>query len=133
MVSCGLQDVVMHWTRIRKCSRRDYFESYIGPSLPTCEALGVPMMLGRLGQVVEGGGKRRILAIGNYINQRLLNPVHSWLMSILARLPMDGTFAQERPLDRLVGEKVCYCFDFQSATDAFSTFSLTLRSGIIPF
>jgi len=53
---------------------------------------------------VEGGGKRRILAIGNYINQRLLRPVHDWLMQVLVKLPMDGTFDQTKALDRLVGE-----------------------------
>lgn len=51
-------------------------------------------MMGRLGQSIEGGGKRRIFAIGNYVNQRLLKPVHDWLMSVLRHLPMDGTFNQ---------------------------------------
>lgn len=30
---------------------------------------------------------------------------------------MDGTYDQTRPLDRLVGSKVCYSFDLKSATD----------------
>lgn len=30
---------------------------------------------------------------------------------------MDGTFSQTRPLDRLVGDRVCYSFDLKSATD----------------
>ena len=29
-------------------------------------------------------GKRRIFAIGNYVNQRLLRPCHEWLMSVLS-------------------------------------------------
>lgn len=95
----------------------EYFERCIGPVLPTCEALGIPLISGRLGQVVEGGGKRRIFAIGNYINQRLLNPVHDWLMAVLRLIPMDGTFAQEKPLDRLVGSRECYSFDLKAATD----------------
>ncbi len=58
-----------------------------------------------------------LFAIGNYGNQRLLRPVHDWLMAVLRRLPCDGTFDQYRPLDRLVGEAVCYSFDLKSATD----------------
>lgn len=44
--------------------------------------------------VWEGGGKRRVFAIGNYVKQRLLmlKPYYDWLMSILRRLPTDGTF-----------------------------------------
>lgn len=30
---------------------------------------------------------------------------------------MDGTFEQSRPLDRLVGSRICYSFDLKSATD----------------
>ncbi|XVF31955.1 hypothetical protein REPUB_Repub17cG0040000 [Reevesia pubescens] len=40
---------------------------------------GVPPYTGRLGQTLEGSGKRRVFAIGNYINQRLLYLVHQWL------------------------------------------------------
>lgn len=49
---------------------------------------------GRLGQSIEGGGKRRIFAIGKYVNQRLLRPVHDWAMSVLRSIPQDGTFNQ---------------------------------------
>lgn len=93
------------------------FERSIGPVLPTCRQLGIPRVEGRLGQSVEGGGKRRIFAIGNYVNQRLLKPIHDWLMSVLKMIPMDGTFQQERPLDRLVGERHVFSFDLKSATD----------------
>ena len=64
-----------------------------------------------------GGGKRRVFAIGNYVNQRLLRPVHDWLMSVLRLIPMDGTFEQTKPLDRLRGQMTCYSFDLKSATD----------------
>ena len=49
--------------------------------------------------------KRRIFAIGNWVNQRLLKPVHDWLMSLLRNIPMDDTFSQTRPLSLLSGEK----------------------------
>ncbi|GAU48480.1 hypothetical protein TSUD_291650 [Trifolium subterraneum] len=37
---------------------------------------GIPWVTGRLGCSLEGAGKRRIFAISNYMNQRLLKPVH---------------------------------------------------------
>lgn len=55
-------------------------------------------------------------AIGNYLKQRLLRPVHDWAMEVLDRIPQDGTFKQEappfvyRPMD-------IYSFDLKSATD----------------
>lgn len=55
--------------------------------------------------------------MGNYINQRLLRPVHDWLMTVLSSLPMDGTFNQTAPLRRLKGEKCAYSFDLTAATD----------------
>jgi hypothetical protein len=95
----------------------DKFEHDVGRYLPTCDQLGIPPICGRLGCSIEGGGKRRIFAIGNYVNQRLLRPVHEWLASVLKRIPMDGTFNQVAPLDRLIGNNHCYSFDLKSATD----------------
>jgi len=95
----------------------NHFEKFTGPVLPTYHQLQEPPICGRLGQSIEGGGKRRIFAIGNYVNQRLLKPVHDWLMGVLRTLHTDGTFNQELPLDNLIGEQCCYCFDLKSATD----------------
>ena len=72
---------------------------------------------GRLGLVIEGGGKKRIFAIGSYVRQRLVYPFHAWLMKILKKIPMDGTFDQEKPLLRLVGSLTCFSYDLKSATD----------------
>lgn len=53
---------------------------------------------GRLSQSTEAGaGKRRIFAIGNFVNQRVLKPLHDFLMDTLRSIPMDGTFNQLRP------------------------------------
>lgn len=38
-------------------------------------------------------------------------------MNVLSKIPMDGTFDQTSPLDRLVGNKTAYSFDLKSATD----------------
>ncbi|KAG6467827.1 hypothetical protein ZIOFF_074349 (mitochondrion) [Zingiber officinale] len=88
----------------------DWFEYVrnIGVLMPTCESLGVPAITGRLGCSMAGAGKRRIFAIGNYVNQRLLRPVHEWLAEILRRIPMDGTFNQTAPLDRLRGSRCLF-------------------------
>lgn len=80
-------------------------------------------VLGRLGQTIEGGGKRR--AVGHYLYRRLLRPVHEWLMEVLRRLPMDGTFMRTQPLDRLVGEQTCFSFDLKSATDRWPLVLMT--------
>ncbi len=95
----------------------DYYEKYIGPSLPHPEQLEIPPVTGRLGQTIEQGTKRGVFAIANYINQRLLKPIMDWLQKVLRPLPMDGTFNQQRPLDRLIGSTCCHCFDLKSATD----------------
>lgn len=63
----------------------DGFERRIGPRLPGSSDLGVPMISGRLACSFPGAVKRRIFAIGNYINQRLLRPVHDWFMTVLRR------------------------------------------------
>ena len=99
----------------------DLFEKQVGhPSSSLLGAYqGVPLVTGRLAQAIEGGGKRRIFAICNYIKQRLLHPVHIWAMTVLSSLKTDGTFNQERPLQylRLKRPKSCYSFDLKSATD----------------
>lgn len=67
----------------------EYFEARIGPYLPLPEQMGIPPNTGRLRRACTGDGKS---AIGNYVNQRLLYPVHQWLAKILKSIPMDGTF-----------------------------------------
>lgn len=47
-------------------------------SLKELSAEQKPRRMGRLGQVVEGGGKSLLFAIGNYVNHRLLHPFHVW-------------------------------------------------------
>lgn len=96
----------------------EWFEKRIGPFLPSPDALGVPAYSGRLCASCTGDGKRRIFAIGNYINQRLLAPLHAWLASVLKLIPMDGTFDQTKPLDLLAGSTgVVSSIDLKSATD----------------
>lgn len=94
------------------------FNYIIRPRLPTLEAFGnVTRIMGRLAQTLEGGGKRRIVAIGNYVRQRLLHPFHVWLITLLKVLPMDGTLNQVQPLEYIKGKTNYYSFDLKAATD----------------
>lgn len=56
----------------------EFDEKSVGPAFASVRHCYEPQLLrpGRLAQVIEGAGKRRIFAIGNYIKQRLLHPVH---------------------------------------------------------
>ena len=59
--------------------------------------------LGRMGMKVEGGGKKRLFAIGSPLYQALVRPIHDWAMTVLARLRMDGTYNQTQPsLDMVI-------------------------------
>ncbi|KAK6923544.1 RNA-dependent RNA polymerase, mitoviral [Dillenia turbinata] len=96
----------------------EFYEKYIGPYSYTTRDLGIIYVpSGKLCWFAAGSGKRRIFAICNYVNQRLLKPFHDWLMSILRIIPMDGTFNQVRPLEYIAGKKEYYSFDLKSATD----------------
>jgi len=71
----------------------------------------------------EPAGKVRTIAIVDYWTQRLMKPVHDWMMSVLALLPGDATFAQEDSLESYVrycqveGINKHYSIDLKSATD----------------
>jgi len=89
---------------------------------------GTYLRPGKLSQVIEGGGKRRLFAIGNYIKQRLLHPIHTWAMKIFSSIPMDGTYNQDRPIQLLAKKEKrknnyftlnIFSYDLKSATDRF--------------
>lgn len=100
----------------------NYYERTAGPQLASVAQAysNVPLVTGRICQVIEGGGKRRLFAVCNYVKQRLLSPVHDWAFKVLKSLRTDGTFDQERPLRRLQRIKnlsAVFSFDLKSATD----------------
>lgn len=78
------------------------------------DALMMLFLQGRLAFKCEGGGKTRIFAIPNALKQALIRPAHDWCMSVLRLIPMDGTFNQMRPLDRLIRVKELRSFDLSS-------------------
>jgi len=84
-----------------------------------------PLQLGKLSVKEEPAGKARVFAITDLITQSIMKPLHSYIFSILKKLPMDGTFDQGAPLDRLrklydegviVGHKF-HSYDLSAATD----------------
>lgn len=55
---------------------------------------------GRLGQSVEGGGKKEAYLRYWQLGQpKAVKPFHDWLMDVLRSLPTDGTFNQTKPLE----------------------------------
>jgi hypothetical protein len=83
----------------------DYSEEKVMPYLRKRQdnLLILSERLGSLSCTLSGDGKRRLFAIGNYFKQRLLYPFHAFLMSVLRKIPMDGTFDQRAPIRRLRG------------------------------
>lgn len=84
-----------------------------------------PLTLGRLSIKEEAAGKARIFAITDSITQTVMKPLHDKIFSILRDIPMDGTFNQLGPINRLVslhksgelGNVVFYSYDLSAATD----------------
>lgn len=80
------------------------------------------VVTGKLELLPEPAGKVRTIAIVDYWTQRLMSPVHEWMMEVLKLLPTDGTFCQEeatRSFARFVSlsDRRLYSIDLKSATD----------------
>lgn len=74
--------------------------------------------LGRLAIKEEAAGKVRVFAMVDPWTQWVLYPLHKFIFSFLRTIPMDGTFDQLKPLDRVPwGRAPIYSFDLSSATD----------------
>lgn len=46
---------------------------------------------GKISLINEGGGKTRVIAIGDYWSQNLLQGLHDFIMKILRKMETDGT------------------------------------------
>lgn len=80
-----------------------------------------PLVLGKLNEVLPGGGKVRVVACTDYWTQVILKPLHDCIFDVLAHIPMDGTFDQTKPLLKLIeSNQVKHelrSFDLSAATD----------------
>jgi len=101
-------------------------------SLTSIIILGLPMyfiqrlsispkaQMGRLATVYDQAGKARVVALTNWWIQLCLLPLHESIFRFLRSIPMDGTFNQIAPIQRLIdfglSDKFS-CFDLSSATD----------------
>lgn len=80
-------------------------------------------VLGRFAALYEAAGKIRIIAIVDPITQWALKPVHLWIFNILRRIPQDGTFDQDKPINLLMDlsrkskDKFIGSCDMSAATD----------------
>lgn len=80
------------------------------------------VITGKLELLPEPAGKVRTIAIVDYWTQRLMSPVHDWMMGVLSHLPTDGTFDQDDALRSfarrvaITGEETA-SIDLKSATD----------------
>jgi hypothetical protein len=83
---------------------------------------GGQALTGKIELLPEPAGKVRAIAIADYWTQRLMSPVHDWMMSVLKTLPTDGTFDQEEATESFarflsITGKKAYSIDLKSATD----------------
>jgi len=81
---------------------------------------GTTYHTGKISLLPEPAGKVRSIAIVDYWTQRVMHPVHKWMMDVLRVLPTDATFDQEgalRKFSALYGKDTVYSIDLKSATD----------------
>jgi len=57
------------------------------------------LVLGRLAAFDDLGGKKRYIALGNWLMQGTLRPLHDVLIRYLRGLPQDCTYHQEKVFD----------------------------------
>lgn len=106
------------------------FKVLLGRSLPlirelitkssTAKAVNYPSQ-GRLAVFDDVGGKKRYIALGNWVIQGTLRPLHNLLMDLLREIPQDCTFDQDKIFrwsKKIVRQgKPIYSLDLSSATD----------------
>lgn len=62
---------------------------------------GAARGLAKLGFKEEAAGKVRVFAMVDPFTQWVMRPIHLAIFTILRGIPMDGTFHQTRPVERL--------------------------------
>jgi len=70
--------------------------------------------------------KTRIIAILDYWSQTSLRQLHSYLFSVLKRIPQDMTFDQGAFLNIVANKEIYYSIDLSNATDRFPMETIVL-------
>ena len=82
---------------------------------------GAARGLAKLGFKEEAAGKVRVFAMVDPFTQWVMRPIHLAIFTILRGIPMDGTFNQTAPVERLKTldpkNRWFYSIDLSSATD----------------
>lgn len=76
----------------------------------------------RISLLQQGGGKTRVIAIGDFWSQNILRSIHDKIMAVLRTLKTDGTWAQDLQANRIARESLghkAHSFDLSNATDRF--------------
>lgn len=75
--------------------------------------------LGKVVLLYEPAGKVRSIAVVDYWTQRVMHPVHKWMMDILSSLSGDATFNQDKSVKSFaeMGHQTVWSVDLKSATD----------------
>jgi hypothetical protein len=88
-------------------------------SLPIKKSMVSPF--GQFAIKEESAGKLRVFALVDTVTQSLMKPLHLALFEILKRLPNDGTFDQNKSVQRCSEKALkfnkAYSFDLSAATD----------------
>lgn len=77
--------------------------------------------------------KMRVIAIGDYLSQSVLKPLHHYLFQVIKKIPQDCTFDQGAFKDRIQGWSEFYSIDLTAATDRFPiSFEKMVLNGHFP-
>jgi len=74
----------------------DLSKALIDPNIDTSTLKAL-----RLHFLIEGGGKTRVICIGDIWTQIALKPIHDYIMKMLKRLPGDGSFSHNNLATKL--------------------------------
>jgi hypothetical protein len=76
---------------------------------------------GQLSLKEEAAGKLRVFAMVDNLTQSVLKPLHTALQDLLRLIPNDGTFDQDKSVERSAAKslssKCAFSFDLSAATD----------------
>jgi len=73
----------------------------------------------KLSAIKDKEVKVRVIAIGDYWSQTALYPLHSYLYSVLKKIPQDCTFGQHKAPEKLGKQDFYSSIDLSNATDRF--------------